>query len=237
MVPHTCVIWCEWLMVPHTLYGIGIWLSPLPYMEQLSYGPPTSEVSSCPIWALWSHTLYGIGIISSPTCMHHPPHVLYNYYGPHSLYGIGILWSPYLIQNRYHMVPPHVCMVPTHVKCLHVLFASYGSPIPYMELVLYGPSHVHMIPLHVHIVPPHVQCDVNSSYVLPIPYMECRNIVTVNDSYGPPTCTIWFFRTMDCGNLVTVNDSYGPHTLYGIGILWFLLTLYGTGIVWSPSCT
>ena len=45
----------------------------------------------------------------------------------------------------------------------------------------------------------------------PIPYMECRNLVTVNDSYGPP------IPYMECGNLVTVNDSYGPHTLYGIG--------------------
>ena len=26
------------LMVPHTLYGIAIWWSPLPYMEQVLYG-------------------------------------------------------------------------------------------------------------------------------------------------------------------------------------------------------
>ena len=29
------------LMVPHTLYGIGILWSPLPYMKQVLYGPPT----------------------------------------------------------------------------------------------------------------------------------------------------------------------------------------------------
>ena len=31
------------LRVPHTLYGIGMrWFPPLPYTEQVSYGPPTS---------------------------------------------------------------------------------------------------------------------------------------------------------------------------------------------------
>ena len=56
-----------------------------------------------------------------------PPHVLYDSYGP-----------PFLIWNRYLMVPltlyetgivwspPHVCMVPLHVKCLHILYDSYG---------------------------------------------------------------------------------------------------------------
>ena len=49
-------------------------------------------------------------------------------------------------------------------------------PLPYMEQVLYGPSHVSM-------VPPHVRYDGH-----PLPYME-------QVSYGPPpTCTIWFFR-------------------------------------------
>ena len=37
----------------------------------------------------------------------------------------------------------------------------------------------------------------------PIPYMECRNLVTANDSYGPP------IPYMECGNHVTVTDSYG----------------------------
>ena len=62
------------------------------------------------------------------------------------------------------MVPPHVCIVPPHVKCLHVLYDSYGSPIP---------------------------------------YMECRNLVAVNDLWSP-------IPHMECGNLVTVNDYYGP---------------------------
>ena len=38
----------------------------------------------------------------------------------------------------------------------------------------------------------------------PIPYMECGNLVTVNDSYGPP------ILYMEFGDLVTVNYSHGP---------------------------
>ena len=38
---------------------------------------------------------------------------------PNTLYGINI-------------VPLHVHMVP-HVKCLHVLYDTYGPPIPYTE--------------------------------------------------------------------------------------------------------
>ena len=62
---------------------------------------------------------------------------------PVTLYGTGIIWSPhmyvwspnmydlmvppYLIWNRYHMVPSHVCMVPLTVN------DYLWSPIPYME--------------------------------------------------------------------------------------------------------
>ena len=44
--PPTCTIWCQWLLwCPHIWYGIGIWCSPLPFMEQVLYGPPT-----CMMW-------------------------------------------------------------------------------------------------------------------------------------------------------------------------------------------
>ena len=36
--------------------------------------------------------------------------------------------------------------------------------------------------------------------------MECGNLVTVNDCYGPPT----LYGMQD---LVTFNDCFGPHTL------------------------
>ena len=52
-------------------------------------------------------------------------------------------------------------------------------------------------------------CNVNDLWS-PKPYMECRNLVTVNDCYGPPYL-IWNDR-----NLVSVNDCYGPNTLYGM---------------------
>ena len=38
MVPH---MYYMTLMVPHTLYGIGILWSSIPYVEQVLYGPPT----------------------------------------------------------------------------------------------------------------------------------------------------------------------------------------------------
>ena len=34
--------------------------------------------------------------------------------------------------------------------------------------------------------------------------VHCGNLVTVNDSYGPP------YPNMECGNLVTVNDLWSP---------------------------
>ena len=69
------------LMVPHTLYGIGIYWSPLPYMEQVLYGPhryvwsPTCEV------VFMSYMTYGP--------------LAYDSYGP-----------PYLIWN-WHLMAPH----------------------------------------------------------------------------------------------------------------------------------
>ena len=54
--------------------------------------------------------------------------------------------------------PPPVCMVPPHVKCLHVLYASYGTP--------------YLIWNRYCMVPPHVCYDVNDTYDPPIPYME-----------------------------------------------------------------
>ena len=47
MIPHMYIVSLHMynmksmaLMVPHTLYGIGILWSPSPYVEQLLYGPP-----------------------------------------------------------------------------------------------------------------------------------------------------------------------------------------------------
>ena len=39
---------------------------------------------------------------------------------------------------------------------------------------------------------------------------HCGNLVTVNDSYGPP------IPFMECRNLVTLNDLWSPQTLYGM---------------------
>ena len=46
------------------------------------------------------------------------------------------------------MVPPHVCMVTPHMKCLHILYDFNGPSIPCMGKVSYGPPHVLMTPYH-----------------------------------------------------------------------------------------
>ena len=78
-------------------------------------------------------TLYGTGIVWSLTCIYGAPHVkclhvLYDSYGP-----------PYLIWNWYHMVPHMYDMI---FSGQHVLNMTLMVPIPYMELVFYGPPHV-----------------------------------------------------------------------------------------------
>ena len=41
----------------------------------------------------------------------------------------------------------------------------------------------------------------------PIPYIECGNLVTVNDSYGPP------IPYMECGNLVMGSPLHVQYDL------------------------
>ena len=169
------------LTVPHTSYGIGIiWslqhacMIPLPYMEQLSYGPPHVKCL---------HVLYDLWF----------PYLIWNRYCtvPHKSYMILIvLWSsPYLIWNRYHIVPPHV-------KCLHVLHDYYGPPIPYLErykvphMYVWSPYLIWNGPLYLiwnryHMVPPCMYgpptCMYGPPYIMtwcqwllwsPIPYIE-----------------------------------------------------------------
>ena len=107
MVPltvyRTAIIWFPHIWSnPHTLFGIGIWWS--------------------------SHTLYGTGIVWSPNLYVWSLHI-WSVFMSYMTYG-----PQYLIWNRYHMVPhmyiwsplpymeqlsygpPHVHIVPTHVK-------------------------------------------------------------------------------------------------------------------------
>ena len=126
------------------IYGIGIVWSPtctygppLPYMEQVSYGPPhvhvvhlTCEVFSCLIWLLWS---------------------------PHTLY-----W------NRYHMVPPHV-------KCLHILYDSYGPPNLVWNRYLMVP-HMYIWSPNMYVWSPQHVYDISNSYSPP--YL-IRNVGTL----------------------------------------------------------
>ena len=51
-------------------------------------------------------------------------------------------------------------------------------------------------------------CNLSMTVMVPIPYMECRNHVSVNDCFGPPYL-IWNAGTF------YLSMTYGPHTLYG----------------------
>ena len=198
------------LMVPHTLYGIGILWFPLTYMEQVMcgyptcmYGPPT-----CTIWLLSPLPYMEQVSYGPPPHVHMVPHmwsVFMSYVTlmvPHTLYGIGIVCPPLV-----HMVP--------HMYCMTLM-----APIPYMEWASYGPPY--LIWNRYHMVPPHVKCP----HVL-------------YDSYGPPYL-IWnrycMSPTCTYGPPHVLYDSYGPHTLYGIGILWSPLPYMEQVSYGPPTC-
>ena len=144
----TCTIWLLWS--PHTLYGIGILWSPYLIWNRYHMVPPTCMYGHPNMWSVFMsymthghHTLYGIGMVWSPTCTYGPPTcTVWLLWFPHTLYGIGIIWFPYLIRNRYHMVPPHV-------KCLHILYDSYVPPYHIWNRYHMVPQHVCMVPPHV----------------------------------------------------------------------------------------
>ena len=77
----------------------------------------------------------------------------------------------------------------------------------------------------------------------PLPYMECGNLVIINDSDGLsiPDMEGWILLTvnnfwypipyMECGNFVTVNDLYCPPICYmECGNLINVNDYYGTPI-------
>ena len=80
-------------------------------------------------------------------------------------------------------------------------------------------------------------------HISPIPYIECGNLVSVNELWFPhtlygmqepcnrvPTCTIWFA----CGNLVTVNKSYGPPIPYmECGNIVIVNDLWSPYLIWN----
>ena len=110
---------------PYLIWNWYLMVSP-PYIEQVSYGPTT-----CIIW--WSplsyieHVSYG-----PPTCTYSPPHVQSD--GP-----------PYLIWNMYHMVPPHVCMVP---YMYNMIFSGQLRKSPLRLLMKYVEISQGWTPLH-----------------------------------------------------------------------------------------
>ena len=133
--------------------------------------------------------------------------------------------------NRYCMVPSHVHMVPLHLKCLHVSYASYGLPyliwnmycmVPHMyvwsPLTLYGRAIIWS--LNMYVCSPHMWSR----------YFMVSHQLILNRYCMVPHMYIW------SPNMCCVFMSYislmVPHTLYGIGIVWssYMYT-------WSPTCT
>ena len=159
MAPY--LIWNRYCMPPTYTHGppTCTYGPPCVYDINDSYG--THTLYKIGIW--WSPlTLYGTGIIWFPPHVHMIPHMWivfmsYDYCGP-----------PYLVWDSYHMVPPHVPMVPPHVKCLPVLYDSYGPHTLCWIGIIWPPKHVYM-------VPPHVLCD---AYGPPIPIWNRYFMVT-----------------------------------------------------------
>ena len=107
----------------------------IPYMEQVSYGPPHVHVVS----HMWSvlisymtlmvpHTLYRIGIIWSPHMYVWSPHMCYmTLMFPHTWYGTGIAWSP------------HMWSIFMSYMTLLVLHTLYGLVIIWSSTCTFGP--------------------------------------------------------------------------------------------------
>ena len=107
-------------------------------------------------------------------------------------------------------------MVPWHVKCLHVLYDSYGPPY----LIWNG---YHLVPPHVHMVPDHMY---NMTYDLPLLIWNRYRIVPPLSYmkqlwYGPPTCTY-----------------HPPKCEVSSCLIWLLWSpiAYRIGVIWSPTC-
>ena len=146
-------------------------------------------------------------------------HVLYDSYGPpHTCYGIGIIWSPYmyhvcvvplhvlydsygtlyLIWNRYHIVPPHVHMVPPTFEVSSCLIWLLWSPhtLHKIGMVWFHP-HIHMASC-MYIWSPHMYDMMPMSLMVPhtlyeiglwwspLPYIDQVSCGLSTCTYGPP---------------------------------------------------
>ena len=103
------------LMVPPYLIWNRCLMAPLPYMEHISYSPPTCAYGT-------SHVC-----MVTPTCM--------IWWSPLTLYGTGIIWFPHmynLIFSGHFQKRSTAC--PKQVECLVALCRTY------VEVLLGGQS-------------------------------------------------------------------------------------------------
>ena len=151
------------------------------------------------------HDLYGICIIWSPNMYIWPPHVLCESYGPHTLYGIGILWSPLPYMDQVLYGPLTCTYGPPHVKCLHVLYDSYGPP--YLIWNRY-----HMAP-HMYVWSPHMY--VWSHHMISMTLMVPLTLYGTGIVWSPQNY-VWSSHMYDLMSPLPYMDkvSYGSPHMY-----------------------
>ena len=154
-----------------------------------------------------------------------------------------LLWSPYLMwmwepcKSQWLMVSNMLCwkwepcnyqwlMVPwTYMECGDLAMGSSTCMIgfKYGNLVTvndsYGPTYLIW----------NVGTLQRSMILMvPIPYMECGNLVTINAWWCP-------IHYVECGNFVTINGLWSPWTPYGMwGPCNGILHMYDLIWMWEP---
>ena len=134
---------------------------------------------------------------------------------------------------------------------------TYGPPIPYMDgrdlinindlwspITLYGmqePCNCQWLLWSPYLIWMQGNLYLSMTVMVPIPYMECRNLLSVNDLWSP-------IPYMDGRDLITINDLWSPITLYGMwepsncqwlygppNLIWNVGTLYLSMTVLVPQ--
>ena len=147
------------------------------------------------VWSPHVKSSCHMTLVVAPYLIWNRYHMVPHMYGwcpiPHTLYGIGILWSPYLMWNRYHMVPPNVHMVSPHVKCLHVLYDSYGPPYLIWNRYLLVPLNLYGTGIvwfpHMCVWSPYMYY---MTLFVPLTLYGTGIIWSSTCTYGPPTCEV-----------------------------------------------
>ena len=239
----------RYLMVPLTLHGTGIALSPymyvwFPHVKWLhvlynSYGPQ---------YLIWNTYHMAPHVCMAPTC------TICFLWSPHTLYGIGMLWSPLSLHGTGITWSPTCMYGPPTFKVSSCLIWLLWSPwnitlmVPLTSYFIWNRYHV--VPHTCTYDPP--TCEMSSCVIwllwYPIaiyqigiiwsPHMYY--IVLMVLTYLIWNRYLWFTLPymvpphVKCLHVLYV--SYCPHTLHGIGIIWSPTCMYGPPTCEVSSC-